>query len=80
MKTKIQKVKDGSFVGDDGKDVKYFWVTATREGQNGPIRFQFGTRNDYTAEVGKELELPLFQEESAKGKLIWKEDTAGLGA
>lgn len=77
MKLKILKVKDGSFVGNDGTEQQYFWYTAQRVIGGNPVRFQFGSRFEH--ELG-DADLELYQEEGRSGKLVWKEDTAGLGA
>lgn len=67
---KITRVKDGSFTGDDGDRITYFWVKG--EDTETGLTIEFGTkRPDY--EVGDEVEVELEKTEKVGGGFRYKE-------
>jgi len=55
MKLKILKIKDGSFKGDTGEPIEYFWVKS--ETENGET-IEFGTKSA-EFEIGTTHELDI---------------------
>jgi len=68
MKIAIKKVEDGSFVGEEGTKVAYYWVKGTLPDG---FTIRFGTRNKYTE--GKDAEVDLEQRQFRNGKLGYVE-------
>jgi hypothetical protein len=70
IKLRITRKKDGTFKGDEGEPIKYFWYNAERLADN--VAIQFGSKNS-VYEKGDELTLDLVKTENSKGRLTWKE-------
>jgi len=75
IKVIITRKKDGSFKGEEGSTIPYFWYNADRLSDG--VSFQFGSK-DGSYEKGDELELELTKTENSRGRLTWKE-VAPLG-
>jgi len=68
-KLKIIRVKDGSFTGDDGAKVEYYWVKG--ETEDG-LTIEFGTK-DSGHEEGVTKSVELEKTEAKGGKFRYKE-------
>lgn len=65
----IRDSKDGSFQGDDGEKVTYFWTKAKRVLDG--VTVEFGGKVSHRK--GEELDLDLEKTERAGGKFGYKE-------
>jgi len=76
MQIKILKVKDGSFLSDDGsgKKVPFFWHDSVFiGGEKDGVEFSFGSKNEHAVGV---YDLDLFKAENSRGRIVWKERIA----
>lgn len=64
MKLKIQKVRDGSFKGDEGEPVEWYWVKG--ETEDG-VTIEFGTPNTIY-EAGQTVTVDIEKTEKPGGK------------
>lgn len=66
----IKKVQDGSFTGDEGAKIEYYWTKAeTTDGTN----IRFGGKVDYSNQIGDTIELNVEKIEYSNGKKGYKE-------
>jgi len=70
QKVKILKRKDGSFTGDNGEQVEYYWYKGIRLADE--VTIEFGSRNG-DHEEGSEVAIDLEKYESNSGKIKYKE-------
>lgn len=70
MTLKILKRKDGSFQGNDGEHVAYYWYKAVRTSDETLI--EFGSREG-EHEEGTTKDLNVVRYERGDGKMAWKE-------
>jgi len=69
MKLTITRKRDGSFDGDGGERVEYYWYKALLATG---VTIEFGSRVS-THEVGQELDLDIEKTERAGGRFGYKE-------
>jgi len=69
MKLKITKVTERPFVGNEGKEISYYWYKGLREGDG--VTINFGSKNEFS--LNDEVDLDLEKTELANGKFQYKE-------
>jgi len=70
MQIKIIGKKDGSFQGDDGQKVEYYWYKALRESDG--VTIEFGSR-DGNHRMNETKDLDIEKTERAGGRFGYKE-------
>lgn len=68
MKLTIKNIKDGSFTGNEGNTVNYYWYKATKE--DGFV-VRFGSKNEY--EKDESINIDLEEYTDSKGRKGYKE-------